>query len=476
MNLRLEMPFVTKQVRSGSVESWHLREGDHIDFGADLCDLLIAQVHKLDTAHPERMVPRRVSYRVRIRASESGVLRSIRATEGSEVRVGDLLAVVSTDPGESIDLLPDTPALRVVTDTTRAGRSRLGKSRVRRPLTQRGVKRGLRPAVIMFRFLAGSDSLLEERIIRALRIKKRIRRAPRSSKIIRGSGYVQRSGRRFLVVQSTANPQPRTGIYLRGACDLPTLFSLGPLLCRAPKGTVALADAAGAIAATRADVLLQTLEELPADATKEVSDWLRLPRDYFKPTLFSPTFALPGFRDLGEFPKTVVVLSLAPNVVRTLYRHREYGFLVDPGGWWLNQDLDVVLRNSQRVAWFRDHFEPVGRLSPGEFIDLFKKLIRLLRERAGPRHILVFNVLTVEPGDGTHNYQLRKDPEVMRRREFCLALVELSRELGFHIVDIDRVLKREGIDRQVDFAHFPSDLAGPIAAEVFDILRTLQVV
>ena len=99
-----------------------------------------------------------------------------------------------------------------------------------------------------------------------------------------------------------------------------------------------------------------------------------------------------------------------------------------------------------------------------------------MKEKAHPRHILVFNVLTVEPGDRIHNYQLRRNPEVMRRREFCLALVELSRELGFHIVDIDRVLKREGVDRQVDFAHFPTDLAGPIAADVFDILNTLEVV
>ena len=80
-----------------------------------------------------------------------------------------------------------------------------------------------------------------------------------------------------------------------------------------------------------------------AEATEEVSDRLRLRRDYFKPTLFSPGFLIPGFRHLGVFPKTVVVLSLAPNVIRTLYRHRESGFLVDPGGWWLNQDLDTVI-------------------------------------------------------------------------------------------------------------------------------------
>lgn len=334
-------------------------------------------------------------------------------------------------------------------------------------LTHKRIKRVLHPVARVYWSLMGRNTMLEERIKRALRI---------NWETIRGSGYVQWSGPHFLAVQSTANPKPKRGIYLRGACDLPGLVSLGPLLRQDARGTVALVDAARAIAATRADVLLQTLDELPLEATKEVSDRLRLRRDYFKPTLFSPTFAIPGFRHLGSFPKTVVVLSLAPNVIRILYRHREHGFLVDPGGWWLSQDLDIVMRDPDQLAWFREHFEQVGRLSLDEFVDLFRTVIRLLKDRAHARHILVFNVLTVEPGDRIHNFQLRRNPEVMRRREFCLALVELSRELGFHIVDIDRVLKREGVDRQVDFAHFPKDLAMPIAADVFDILRTLEVV
>jgi hypothetical protein len=333
------------------------------------------------------------------------------------------------------------------------------------PLTYNRMKRVLRPAAKMVRSLVGSESLLE----------KRIRRA-RTPTCERGPGYVQWTGRRYFVVQSTATPEPRRGIYLRGACDLPTLSSLGPLLRAEAKGTLALADAAGAVAATRADVLLQTLDRLPAEATKEVTDRLQLPPDYFEPALFSPTFVLPKLRRLGAFPKTVVVLSLAPNVVRTLYRHREHGFLVDPGGWWLNQELDVVMRSTDQVAWFREHFEPVGRVSVDEFGALFRTLIQRVKDKARPRHILVFNVLTVEPGDRIHNYQLRRNPEVMRRRDFCLALVDLSRELGFHIVDLDRILKREGIDRQVDFAHFPTDLAGPISAEVFGILRTVEVV
>ena len=329
------------------------------------------------------------------------------------------------------------------------------------------MRRVLHPAAKAIRTVLGRGSVLEQRIRRTLRI---------DPELTRGPGYLEWRKPRAALVRSTSDPEPTTGIYLRGACDLPSLFALVPRLRPELKGTVAIASNAREISATRADVLLQTLDDLPVEATEEVRKRLRLPHDYFEPTVFSPTFTLPGLEYLGEFPKTVVVLSLAPNVIRTLYRHREHGFLVDPGGMWLNQDLNLPRQNPEQVAWFRDTFEPAGRLGLEQFGDLFSRLVQVVRERSRADHILVFNVLTVEPGDRIHSYQLRNRPEVLRRREFCLALVDLSRALGFQIVDIDRVLKRHGVDRQVDFAHFPAELATPISADVFAMLRSIDVV
>jgi hypothetical protein len=327
-----------------------------------------------------------------------------------------------------------------------------------------GVKRRLRPAVRVFRSLAGEDSAVEHFI--KGRLSGYFER-------IRGDGFVHWNGARMSVVQSTADPSRRTGIFLKGACDLSSLLMMSPLFRGNVDGTVAIVRSAG-IAANRADVLLQTLDELPRSVTKDVRTQLQLNPDYFEPTLFEPEFVVPGLKHLGSFPKTVVVLSLAPNVVRTLYRHREHGFLVDPGGWWLDQSLDGVLRQPERVAWFKENFTSVGRLSIDEFVKLFRALVRTVRERTGAQ-LLVTNVLTVEPGDRAHNYQLRKNPEGLRRREFSLALVDLSRELGFHVLDVDRLLKRHGVDRQVDFAHFPGDLTPAIAAEGFRLLKELEV-
>ena len=79
MKLRLEMPFIAKQIRSGSVACWHLGEGDQFGFGTDLCDVLITEVGTFDKAHSDRLVPVDVRYHVRIRSSEPGILRSILA-------------------------------------------------------------------------------------------------------------------------------------------------------------------------------------------------------------------------------------------------------------------------------------------------------------------------------------------------------------------------------------------------------------
>jgi hypothetical protein len=102
--------------------AWHVREGDHFGFGTDLCDVLITEVERQrGLIGPRHPVP--VRYRVRIRSSEAGILGSILIAEGRDVSVGDLLAVVSTDPAEPTDRLPPVgaPALRVVADPIRPG-------------------------------------------------------------------------------------------------------------------------------------------------------------------------------------------------------------------------------------------------------------------------------------------------------------------------------------------------------------------
>ncbi|MCA1735705.1 MAG: SGNH/GDSL hydrolase family protein, partial [Actinobacteria bacterium] len=149
--------------------------------------------------------------------------------------------------------------------------------------------------------------------------------------------------------------------------------------------------------------------------------------------------------------------------------------LVDIGGWWLNQSLDKAIKDVETLRWFQKNFEAEGRISPPDFASNLSKIVHLLRERIGAEPI-VLNTLVVEPGSPHHNYQLLAPDHFTRTREFNIALTEVSRALGFHILDVDRVLKQGGIRDQLDFAHVPVEAKMPIAREAFRILRELEIV
>jgi hypothetical protein len=219
---------------------------------------------------------------------------------------------------------------------------------------------------------------------------------------------------------------------------------------------------------------LQTLQNLPPEWTAEAIEKLHLGNDYFQPRLFENTLVVPGHEDLGEFPKTVVIISIGSDSGgRRLYRHREHGFLVDPGGGWL-KSLDSTLNDLTAVTWFRKYFESVGLISLDAFVENFTKVIQTLRAKT-TKHVLVFNTLTLEPGSTAHNYQFVKHSDTMRWRRFNLALTELSRQLDFPIVDLDRIVRRYGMRGQRSAAHFPPQVDLLIAREAFRIINELGV-
>jgi hypothetical protein len=265
----------------------------------------------------------------------------------------------------------------------------------------------------------------------------------------------------------------RVGIYAKGSCDLRSVLTCEPLVRTAWSGRGAILKE-GLVSDSRSDLLLQTLEELPRERTAAVEAKLQLDADYFLPRLFEKTFTVPGPRGPEEFPKSVICLSIAPDVVRTLYRHREHGYLVDPGGWWLDQSMQTVLADLSAVNWFRQNFASAGKIRLESFVENFTRIVERLKATVGAP-IIVWNVLDVEPGGRTHNYQFVKDPHEKRRREFNLALVEMSRRLDFAIVDIDRIFKRRGVQAMIDFNHFGPRQFQPVADEAFGIMRELRV-
>lgn len=336
------------------------------------------------------------------------------------------------------------------------------------------VVKALRLGAKTVRKVAGHNNVLE-RFVRDRYLKSIHAKSKKES----GPGYVQHSGGNFVVLKSTKDPDAsRVGIFLRGGCDLPSIFVSATFIRENFTGTVAIyKDVFGGQAgASSTPQMLQTLDGIPAEHLDEGRRVLRLGPRTFEPHLFQPEpFTIRGFPELGSFPKTVIILSIGSDVSRTLHRHKEHGYLVDIGGWWLNESLEKAIHNTEVLEWFKKNFESIGKIKVEDFSRNMEKMITVLRERTGA-HVIVLNSLVLDPLKPVHNYQQLNQAHSRRRRDFHLALVELSARLDFHIIDVDRALKGQGVREQVDFAHFPVEGMMPIGEQAFRIFKELEVV
>jgi hypothetical protein len=322
------------------------------------------------------------------------------------------------------------------------------------------VEAWLKTGLKLWRGVAGQDTGLE-RVLR------------RQYKTVRSRIDKEVAGENYVLFWSRSPEKKRIGIYLKGSCHLQTIFACKAMIRRTLDGSCCIFGD-GEIAGARSDLILQTLSDQPQEALDQILTKLKIPANYFRPQLFEQTFSVPGLRGHEEFRKAAVFFSIGSDVVRTLYRHRQTGILVDPGGWWLNQPMERVLGDLTSVGWFRENFDSIGRIAMQEFASNYEKIIGLVRERTGAQ-IVVFNVPTVEPRKLVHNYQFVRDPMARRTREFNVALAELSRRLDFPIVDVDRILKKAGVAGQKDFAHFPLELAPVVAKEAFGVMSDLGI-
>jgi hypothetical protein len=312
----------------------------------------------------------------------------------------------------------------------------------------------------------------------AQRIKRRVGRRLShwiETKVVteKGPGWVSYRTTRSVVLRRGSD-EPTRGIYLRGACDVPSLFVLPQIVLDELQGTLCIHLSGTGVSDARSDLLLQTYTGVSPAFADEIGQRVPFTRGYFDPTLFEPDFSVQRLMGgQARFPKTVVVLSVLPDLGRTLYRHRESGYLIDPGSAWLNS-MASALKAPSFVAWFNTVFESIGRISVEGFAENLRRLVPLVRQETGAE-VMIFNSLEIEPFDPTFDYSVRNLQSVSRRRRFNIALAELATEVGFHVIDLDRVLKEQGVERQVDFAHFPVERMTAVAAEAQRVLRDIGV-
>jgi hypothetical protein len=265
----------------------------------------------------------------------------------------------------------------------------------------------------------------------------------------------------------------RVGVYGYGGCDVWAIREMGPAL-RELTGATGATYARGRASFTRSDLILQGYDGVNPDHVAEVVERLNLDPITFQPTLFEPTFPVPEVPNAGDFPKDVVVLTMATDLVRTVYQHREHGFLVDPGGFWLANDIKEALNDLDTVKWLSTTFKKVGKIDLESSVANTRRIIELVRQHTGAE-VVVFNSLTVDPGRQVFDYKISHNPHRTRRREFALALVELSREMDFSVIDVDRAIKGMGVSGLGDFVKFATPHMKAIAKEMVNVLQEREV-
>ncbi|MDR3418137.1 MAG: hypothetical protein P4L83_18345 [Nevskia sp.] len=168
---------------------------------------------------------------------------------------------------------------------------------------------------------------------------------------------------------------------------------------------------------------------------------------------------------LFETDADAVVLSLQPDVMTPLVRHRRDGFYFYPDnlGAWTEPDR----------TWLRQEFIATGPLDVGTSMRNFERIVARLRQRTDAP-ILVFNLSSVVPGESVHCHEGLGDILSTRIRRFNLGLAELSQRTGISVIDVDAIVARTGTDRlKLDVQHLSAEGWQMVGEEVVRVLEDL---
>jgi hypothetical protein len=203
----------------------------------------------------------------------------------------------------------------------------------------------------------------------------------------------------------------------------------------------------------RSDALLAADGTIPAALTARALDLA----PYTAEVQFS--------RALFESDADVVVLSLQADLTGSLLRHRRDGYLFFPANpqTWSAADRD----------WLRDEFTFSEPLDVETSMRNLAAVVARVRQRSDAP-ILVYNVSSVVPGEKVRCYQGLDEPLSTRIRRFNLGLIELSRDIGISIIDVDAIVARAGADRaKLATVHLTAEGCRLVAEEVVCVLDEL---
>jgi hypothetical protein len=164
-----------------------------------------------------------------------------------------------------------------------------------------------------------------------------------------------------------------------------------------------------------------------------------------------------------DAPADIVVLSLQSAATNALVRHRRDGWLLLPD--------EIEAWDPQPRQWLERECEYAGLADIDVVFERLRLLIPAIEERTGAQ-VLVYNLNPLTPGERTHCWIGAEDSITLRVQRFNLRLAELSAELGFSIVDVDRLVASAGAEHlKIDLFHLKAAGWRLLAEEVVRILE-----
>jgi lysophospholipase L1-like esterase len=172
-------------------------------------------------------------------------------------------------------------------------------------------------------------------------------------------------------------------------------------------------------------------------------------------------------RAVFEDPADAIVLSIQPDIMSGLRRHRQDGFLLYPNG------LDQWSADDR--LWLKSGFDALEPLDAAQSMDNLRAIVAQI-QAARPTPILIYNLSSVVPGEAIHCYEGLDETLSNRIRGFNLGLVELSQQTGVSIIDVDRIAAEHGAAAlKRDPVHLSADGYRLLAYEVVRVLEDIGV-
>jgi lysophospholipase L1-like esterase len=172
-------------------------------------------------------------------------------------------------------------------------------------------------------------------------------------------------------------------------------------------------------------------------------------------------------RAVLEDPADVVVLSIMPDIMSGMMRHRDSGVLLYPSGLdqWSPQDR----------LWLKSDFDALGPLDVAQSMDNLRAIVADIQAQRAAA-ILIYNLSAVVPGETLYCHEGMDETLSDRIRRFNLGLVELSRQTGINIIDADRILAEHGaLALKRDPVHLTAEGYRLLAYEVVRVLEDIGV-